>query len=198
MLFRSAIINTCNISNQLKIKITNSNISLRSSNDIPIIFNDFIWINSNNLGINTNNPLNNFHINQGNTIEIGSNFMINNDGSINNYNNFSFLSSKIGIGTNNPLSFIDIRSNLIINNPDKSYLFKDNNSINLRNNGNVYFNYNSNLAININSGIYNINFSPGSISITDGISIITDNSYPILDGINPTSWYKFDNNTNFG
>ena len=53
-----AIINTCNISNQLKIKITNSNISLRSSNDIPIIFNDFIWINSNNLGINTNNPLN--------------------------------------------------------------------------------------------------------------------------------------------
>ena len=139
-----------------------------------------LFINSNNL----NNSSNNLYKSVSN-LDYNSSFN-------------QTVSSQFTTDANNNIYIIP--SSNFTNNPYSNTITSTCNSLVLSNNSLLTFNYTN--QSNINAGTYNFVFSNGSISINSTPSII-NKSYPILkDGsgnnINPTLWYKFDNNTDLG
>jgi hypothetical protein len=156
-----------------------------SINDLNFNFtsnNHYIESTSN---INFNNSL---FINSNNTIGFGTNIGINNSFSINDFtiqknnSNISFNnpSGFFGIGTTKPLNFLDIRNNVFmsklnINSLEIKIINSNKKSLIIPENSRIFFNYTN--ETKINSGIYDINFTDGSIICS---YLNPDKSYPIL------------------
>ena len=162
--------------------------------------NRILSINDLNFHITSNDPYiesiynidinNSLFINSYNTIGFGTNIGINNSFSINDFtiknnSNISFINPDgfFGIGTTNPLEFMDIRndvfmSKLNINSLEIKIINSNQNSLIIPENSRIYFNYTN--ETKINSGIYDINFIDGSIIFG---YLNPDKSYPILKEI---------------
>ena len=160
--------------------------------------NRILSINDLNFNISSNNPyinstsnidINNaLFINSNNTIGFGKKLGINNSFSINDFtiqknnSNISFINPDgfFGIGTTNPLNFLDIRndvfmSKLNLNSLEIKIINSNQNSLIIPENSRIFFNYIN--ETKINSGIYDINFTNGSIICG---YLNPDKSYPIL------------------
>jgi hypothetical protein len=157
--------------------------------------NPYIYTTSN---ININNSL---FINSNGNIGFGTNIGINNSFSINdftikNYNsNISFINSSgfYGIGTTNPLNFLDIRNNISISKLDIGSFNNSNSNLNIY--GNSIISGDANIGnLILNGTIYKNNGIPyidsGWTNMNDDISSIY-NSYSIV-GIG-TTFPKFQN-----
>jgi len=232
------------INSNIGIGITNPQYALNIKGNITLFGNFYnnnftkwnnnsnIYYNQGNIGIGTTVPQSLLHLSSVQSlIKITDSIITGKDSNQNgllwNYNNTNLFfgtsnkeqfritsNGKIGIGTVNPQSNIDIKGDLLLSGNINNSIF---NSTNLWNYGtlngitlfasinsntsltltqNCIIKYNYGSDININAGTYNITFSNGAISIT-GLS--SDYSYPILKDtnnitINPSMWYKFDNN----
>jgi hypothetical protein len=112
---------------------------------------------------------------------------------------YSFIVGRNSTNTSNRITRITSNNNDIITalgggDGGGVLIITNNTTLTLTQTSIIKINYGSNISIN--AGTYNITFSYGAISIT-GLS--NDYSYPILKDtnditINPTMWYKFDNN----